>query len=134
MHAPARLEVAAGEYGYSEKYFRDMIEAEAVDALQADVTRCAGITGLIHTMSLCRAFSIPFLAHTVPTVHANVCCSTLADVRHIEYFHDHERIEHMLFEGASTPAHGELFPNQSQPGLGIEFKRPDAKRYAISLG
>lgn len=132
-HAPANMEVAAGEYGYSTKYFRDMIAAEAVDVLQADVTRCAGITGLIQAMSLCKAFSIPFSAHTTPTVHANVCCSALADVRHIEYFHDHERIEHMLFEGASTPVNGELFPNESQPGLGIVFKRADAKRYAISL-
>jgi len=132
-HAPASVEVAAGEYGYSTKYFREMIEAEAVDVLQADVTRCAGITGLIQAMSLCKAFSTPFSAHTAPTVHANVCCSALADVRHIEYFHDHERIEHMLFEGASTPVRGELFPNESQPGLGIAFKRADANRYVISL-
>ena len=133
QHAPASLEVAAGEYGYSTKYFREMIEAEAVDVLQADVTRCAGITGLIEAMSLCKGFSIPFSAHTAPTVHANVCCSALADVRHIEYFHDHERIEHMFFEGASTPVRGELFPNESQPGLGIAFKRADANRYAIAL-
>jgi len=130
-HMPASMEVAAGEYGYSTKYFLDVIEA--VDVLQADVTRCAGITGLIQAMSLCKAFSIPFSAHTAPTVHTNVCCSTLADVRHIEYFHDHERIEHMLFEGASTPVKGELFPNETQPGLGIAFKHADAKRYAISL-
>lgn len=133
MHTPANMEVAAGEYGYTTKYFRQMIGAEAIDVMQADVTRCAGITGLIQAMSLCRAFSIPFSAHTAPTVHANVCCSALADVRHIEYFHDHERIEHMLFEGASTPVRGELFPNESQPGLGIAFKRADAKKYAISL-
>lgn len=130
-HAPSEIEIAAGEYGYDIVYFRRMIAAEAVDVLQADATRCGGITGFLEAGSLCKAYSIPLSAHTAPTVHANICCSTPADVRHIEYFHDHGRIEHLLFEGAVEPVNGELRPNSTQPGMGVVFKRADASRYAV---
>jgi hypothetical protein len=42
--APAIMEIAAGEYGYDAWYFREMLSAGAVDVLQADATRCGGIT------------------------------------------------------------------------------------------
>ena len=43
--APAGMEIAAGEYGYTPDYFERMLAAGAVDCLQADATRCLGITG-----------------------------------------------------------------------------------------
>ena len=45
--APAGMDIAAGEYGYDLFYFRRMLEAGAVDVLQADATRCGGITGFL---------------------------------------------------------------------------------------
>ncbi|MGH7905150.1 MAG: enolase C-terminal domain-like protein [Candidatus Binataceae bacterium] len=128
--APAGMDIAAGEYGYDLPYFRRMLDAEAVDVLQADGTRCAGITEFLRVGALCAARSMPLSAHTSPTLHAHPCCA-LAAVRHIEYFHDHERIEHMLFDGALTPVNGRLRPDLSRPGMGIEFKRADAEQYAI---
>lgn len=130
-NTPPEIEVAAGEYGYDLTYFRRMLGAEAVDVLQADATRCGGITGFLEIASLCKALSIPLSAHTAPTVHSNICCSVAANVRHIEYFHDHARIERIVFDGASEPLNGELHPNTTLPGLGITFKRGDASRYAI---
>lgn len=129
--APDNIEIAAGEYGYDIPYFRRMLDAGAVDVLQADATRCAGISGFLQVATLCQAYSVPLSAHTAPTVHSNICCSVLAEMRHIEYFHDHQRIEHMLFEGAAEPLQGDLRPNGSEPGLGITFREKDAKRYAI---
>lgn len=129
--APQSMEIAAGEYGYDLPYFRRMLGARAVDVLQADATRCGGITGFLDVAALCKACSMPLSAHTAPTVHSNICCSVLAEVRHIEYFHDHQRIEHMLFDGAAEPWRGDLRPNGSEPGLGIAFRETDAKRYAI---
>jgi L-alanine-DL-glutamate epimerase-like enolase superfamily enzyme len=41
------MDMAAGEYGYDLYYFERMIQAGAVDFLQADVTRCAGVTGFL---------------------------------------------------------------------------------------
>ncbi len=127
--APAGMNIAAGEYGYDLPYFRRMLDAGAVDVLQADATRCAGFTGFIATAALCDARSMPLSAHTAPSLHAHVCCA-LAPVRHVEYFHDHARIERMLFDGALTPEGGALRPDRSRPGMGMAFKRADAARYA----
>jgi L-alanine-DL-glutamate epimerase-like enolase superfamily enzyme len=126
--APAGMDIAAGEYGYDAGYFRRMLEAGAVDVLQADATRCCGITGFLQVDALCQAYHLPLSAHCAPSLHAQPCCAALT-FRHLEYFHDHARIEQMLFDGAPTPTHGALTPDQSRPGLSLELKRPDAERY-----
>ena len=127
--APAGMDIAAGEYGYDSFYFRRMLDAGAVDVLQADGTRCAGITGFLHAAALCQARCMRLSAHTAPAWHTHVCCAALP-VIHLEYFHDHVRIERMLFDGTPEPVHGTLRPDLSRPGLGLELKRSDAARYA----
>jgi L-alanine-DL-glutamate epimerase-like enolase superfamily enzyme len=126
---PAGMEVAAGEYGYDVFHFRRLLEAGAVDVLQADVTRCAGITGLLKADALCKAHNVALSAHCAPQIHAHACCAAEMLI-HCEYFHDHARIEGMLFDGALTPEDGVLTPEESRPGLGIELRRADADRYA----
>jgi L-alanine-DL-glutamate epimerase-like enolase superfamily enzyme len=130
---PAGMDIAAGEYGYDLLYFRRMLEAGAVDVLQADATRCGGLTGFVKVAALCEAFGLPLSAHCAPSLHAHPCCAALP-VRHVEYFHDHARIEHMLFDGAPGAAGGALRPDPSRPGLGLEFKSADAERYQIFAG
>ena len=129
---PAGMDIAAGEYGYDAFYFRRMLDAGAVDVLQADATRCAGITGFLAVGALCQAAPLLLSAHTAPSLHAHPCCA-LGPVCHVEYFFDHARIEQMFFDGAVIPQGGALFPDLSRPGMGIEFKRSDAEPYAISL-
>lgn len=126
---PAPIEVAAGEYGYRLSYFLRLLEAEAVDVLQADVTRCAGFTEFLRVGALAEAWHVPLSGHTAPTLHAHVCCA-LAEARNVEYFHDHVRIERMLFDGAAQAEGGMLRPDLSRPGLGIELKEDVARRYA----
>ena len=125
--APAGMDIAAGEYGYDLIYFRRMLEAGAVDVLQADATRCAGITGFLRVAALCEAHSMPLSAHCAPALHAHPCCA-LTPVRHIEYFHDHVRIERMLFDGVLNPVDGELRPDLSRHGIGLELKSKDANK------
>ena len=127
--APAGMEIAAGEYGFDQYYFRRMLEAGAVDVLQADATRCEGVTGFMIAGALSESFHVPFSAHTSPSIHLHPC-SALPAFRHIEYFHDHVRIEQMLFDGAAFQADGFLTPDLSRPGIGIELKRKDAQRFA----
>ena len=127
--APAGMEIAAGEYGYTSWYFRRMLEAGAVDVLQADATRCAGFTGFLQADVLCQAHHLDLSAHTAPALHMHVCCAAQR-LRHLEYFYDHVRIERMLFEGVPEPVAGELRPDLSRPGLGLELKRVDAERFA----
>jgi L-alanine-DL-glutamate epimerase-like enolase superfamily enzyme len=128
--APAQMEIAAGEYGYEPRYFRRMIDAGAVDVIQADATRCCGITGFLRAAAVADAATVPLSAHTAPALHLHVCCAA-PRLRHIEWFHDHARIERMLFDGAPVPKHGMIRPDPSRPGLGLEFKRADAERFAI---
>ena len=128
--APAQMEIAAGEYGYEPFYFSRMLEAGAVDVLQADATRCCGITGFLRAAALADAANIPLSAHTAPALHLHVCCAA-PRLRHIEWFHDHARIERMLFDGAPVPKDGMIRPDLSRPGHGLAFKREDAERFAI---
>lgn len=128
--APAGMEIAAGEYGYDLAYFERMLAAEAVDVLQADASRCAGITGFLRAASLCEARSLPLSAHTSPSLHAHVCCAA-PQLRHLEYFYDHARIEQMLFDGVLRHVDGALRPDRSRPGLGLTFKRQDAEQWRV---
>jgi L-alanine-DL-glutamate epimerase-like enolase superfamily enzyme len=127
--APSTMEIAAGEYGYELDYFRRMLASEGVDVLQADATRCGGITGFVQVAALCEAFHVPLSAHTAPALHTHACCS-VTPVRHLEYFHDHVRIEQMFFDGMIPPKDGELCPDLSRPGMGIELKQADVERFA----
>jgi L-alanine-DL-glutamate epimerase-like enolase superfamily enzyme len=127
--APANMEIAAGEYGYDPFYFRRMLEAGAVDVLQADATRCGGITGFLKAAAIADAFGMPLSAHTAPALHLHVCCAA-PRLRHIEWFHDHVRIERTIFDGAPKPRNGEITPDPARPGLGLTFKRHDAERLA----
>lgn len=127
---PPGLDVAAGEYGYVLQDFAGMLDAEAVDCLQADVTRCGGITGLLQVSGLSSARSIDLSAHCAPTVSAHAFCA-VERLRHLEYFHDHVRIEQLFFDGALLPRNGMLEPDPQRPGLGIHFKRKDAEPYIV---
>ena len=117
--APAGMEVAAGEYA-TDVFALDRT-ADAVDVLQADVTRCGGVTGVLRADALAKARCLPLSAHCAPAVSAHVfaACETTA---HLEYFHDHVRIEAQLFDGTLAPEGGRLTPDRSRPGLGLELR------------
>jgi L-alanine-DL-glutamate epimerase-like enolase superfamily enzyme len=127
---PAGMEIAAGEYGYDSRYFRRMCEADAVDVLQADATRCGGVTGFLRAAALADAFALPLSSHCAPSIHLHVGCAA-PRMRHLEYFHDHVRIEQMFFDGARLPLNGCLAPDLTRPGMGLELKESDAARYAV---
>jgi len=127
--APAGLEIAAGEYAYVPADFGNLLVNGCVDCLQADVTRCGGITGLLLAAGLARSFGLQVSGHCAPAVSAHALCA-LPNLRHLEYFHDHVRIESLLFDGVLDPAGGALRPDRSRPGNGLELKRADADEYA----
>lgn len=129
--APAGMNIAAGEYGYDLWYFRRMMAAQAVDVQQVDGTRAAGITGFLRAGALCESFFLPISAHCAPALHLHVCLAVGGQLYPIEYFHDHVRIEHMLFEGVVEPVGGALHPDLARPGMGLELKRSEAERYAV---
>jgi L-alanine-DL-glutamate epimerase-like enolase superfamily enzyme len=105
------------------------LDAKAVDCLQADVTRCGGITGFLQAGALAAERGLDLSAHCAPAASVAVCCA-VPRFRHLEWFHDHLRLEPMLFDGVPEPNGGALRPNRTRPGLGLELKRADAERFA----
>lgn len=129
--APSRIEIAAGEYGYDLDYFRRMLESGAVDVLQADVTRCGGYTAFFQVAALCEAHHLDLSGHCAPALHLPVAASATR-LRHLEWFHDHVRIEHMLFDGAPVARDGHIRPDPDRPGHGLAFKFQDAEAYRVA--
>ena len=126
---PAGLDIAAGEYGYVPADFRNLVANGCVDCLQADVTRCGGITGFLRAGALAAAFDLDLSAHCAPSASLAACCA-VPNFRHLEYFHDHVRLEPLFFDGVLEPKDGALEPDRSRPGNGLELKRADVERYA----
>lgn len=125
---PAGMDIAAGEYGWTAAYLKTMMDANAVDVVQADATRCGGVTGFMDVAAIADAHPLPLSAHCGPSVHMHLACAARS-LRHVEFFHDHARMERMLFDGFCEPQQGAMRPDMARPGLGLEFKEADAERY-----
>jgi L-alanine-DL-glutamate epimerase-like enolase superfamily enzyme len=128
--APAGMEIAAGEYAYTLDDLRGLLEAGAVDVAQADVTRCGGYSGFLKIATLCEAANIDLSGHCAPALHLPAAVAA-PRFRHLEWFHDHVRIERMLFDGAPVPRDGMIAPDLTRPGHGLTLRTPDADAYAV---
>jgi L-alanine-DL-glutamate epimerase-like enolase superfamily enzyme len=123
-----RADVTAGEYGHDLYYFRRMCAAGAVDCLQADVSRCGGITEWLRVAAVAASHGLDISGHCAPHLHA-AAATAVPNLRHLEWFHDHVRIESMFFDGALDPARGVVRPGLDAPGLGLTLRTSDAERY-----
>jgi L-alanine-DL-glutamate epimerase-like enolase superfamily enzyme len=121
-------DVAAGEYSWSLADSARLIAAGAVDCLQLDVTRCGGVTEFLRGSALAASHNLESSGHCAPNLHARIG-TAVPNLRHVEYFHDHQRIERIFFDGALSPAGGVMVPDPGQPGLGLTLREPDAERY-----
>jgi L-alanine-DL-glutamate epimerase-like enolase superfamily enzyme len=127
QQGPAGMAIAAGEYEWDLPRLAEL--AGCVDILQADVTRIGGITSMLRADGICKALQRPFSAHCAPAISAHVCCA-METLEHLEYFHDHVRVEGMLFEGTLDPRGGALVPDRTRAGLGLELNCEEAERWA----
>ena len=130
-HTAAPIEIAAGEYAATLDDVRLMLAAGAVDVQQADLTRCGGVTNFLRAAALCEAFHTDLSGHCAPAMHLHAALAA-PRLRHLEWFHDHARIEAMLFDGAPRPEKGAIRPDLSRPGHGLAFRAVDAARYRIN--
>jgi L-alanine-DL-glutamate epimerase-like enolase superfamily enzyme len=125
-----RADVTAGEYGYDLGYFARMVTAAAVDCVQVDVTRCGGITEFLRIGAVVAAHGLQVSGHCAPHLHVAVL-SALPNSRHLEWFHDHVRIESMLFDGTLDPSDGNLNPRDDMPGHGLSWRPGDADHWRV---
>jgi L-alanine-DL-glutamate epimerase-like enolase superfamily enzyme len=122
------MDIAAGEYGYDLVYFQRMCAAGAVDVLQADISRCGGVSEWLRAAAVAAAHGLDISGHCAQSLHAQVACA-VPNVRHLEYFHDHARVDRLLFDGVLEPTGGHLRPDPTRPGLGLDLKRSDAEEF-----
>jgi L-alanine-DL-glutamate epimerase-like enolase superfamily enzyme len=92
------------------------------------VTRCGGVTEFIRGAALAAANHLQISGHCVPNLHAHVGAA-VPNLRHVEYFRDHQRIERMFFDGVLDPAGGALRPDPDRPGHGLTHRYADTERY-----
>jgi len=130
IRSEVSADVAAGEYGYDLGYFQQMCDAEAVDCLQVDATRCGGVSEFLRAAAVAAGHHLQISSHCAPNLHAHAAAA-VPNLRHMEWFHDHVRIESMLFEGALDPAGGTVTPDQGRPGLGLALKRSVAEQFRV---
>jgi L-alanine-DL-glutamate epimerase-like enolase superfamily enzyme len=129
VRAAVTADVTAGEYGYTLPYFQHMLAAGAVDCLQADITRCGGCTVWLRAAALAEAHGLQISGHCAPNLHAHVAAA-VPNIRHLEWFHDHVRIENLLFTGALDPAGGHVTPGAGKaPGHGMALRADAAEEY-----
>jgi len=130
--APGGIDVAAGEYGWNPWYYEPLLRAAAIDCVQVDVTRCLGITGFLAVANSCEAFQLDVSGHCAPQISAHACAA-VGRLRHLEYFHDHVRIESMVFDGVLEPQPGGVLrPDRSRPGHGLTLKDGDAEGFRVA--
>jgi L-alanine-DL-glutamate epimerase-like enolase superfamily enzyme len=108
---PAGVAIAAGEYEWTLPQLADL--AGCVDILQADVTRCGGVTNMLRVDGICRGLNMRFSAHCAPAISAHVACA-IESVEHIEYFHNHVEVEAPL-RGDARPARRLTHPGPLAP-------------------
>jgi len=130
--APGGIDIAAGEYGWTPWQLGMMLDAGAVDCLQIDATRCLGVTGFLAAAGLAESHQVDVSAHCAPALSAQVC-ACVRRLRHLEYFHDHVRIESMLFDGVlPVEPGGVLRPDRSVAGHGLSLCRDVAEKYRVA--
>ncbi len=129
--APPGIDITAGEYGWNLPYFQHLLDDGCVDCLQADVTRCGGITGYLKVGALCDARTLTLSGHCAPQVTAHAS-TAVWHMRHLEFFHDHNRIERLVFDGCLEPEEGGVLrPDRSRPGMGLEVKWADIAGWKV---
>jgi L-alanine-DL-glutamate epimerase-like enolase superfamily enzyme len=124
-------DVTAGEYGQDLYYFRGMCAAGAVDCLQADVSRCGGISEWLRVAAVAASFGLQISGHCAPHLHVHAAAA-VPNLRHLEWFHDHVRIESMFFDGTLDPTGGSIRPDPDVPGHGLTLRSGDVTDFRVS--
>ena len=128
IRAHTSLDVAGGEYGYQLDDFQRLLPV--LDVLQADATRCQGITGFLQASNAAFGANKLISAHCAPTIHRHLGAS-VENFIHLEWFHDHVRIERLFFDGFLEPDGGTLINDSARPGLGVGFKHAEAEPFRV---
>jgi L-alanine-DL-glutamate epimerase-like enolase superfamily enzyme len=120
VRAALDCDVTAGEYAADLYDVRALLPV--VDCLQLDLTRCGGYTGWMRAAAVAQAHNLEVSAHCAPALHTPVAAAA-PNLRHVEWFADHARIDAAFLIGAPDVSAGALHPDQHATGHGLAFNR-----------
>src|SRR4051794_17642763 len=123
-------DVTAGEYGDSLAYFALLLADRTVDCVQVDVTRCGGYTEWLRIAALAAAHGLEVSGHCAPALSAPVASAT-PNLRHLEWFEDHVRIERRFLDPSPDGTGGAITPVDS-PGHGLTVREADLTPYRVA--
>jgi hypothetical protein len=81
-----------------------------------------------NSLVIVEVLDVPQVRDRAPNLHAHVGAA-VSNLRHVEYFHDHQRIERLFFDGTLDPSGGSMRPDQDRPGHGMALRSADTERY-----
>ena len=128
-----RVPIAAGELLATLKEARSLIEAEAVDIFQPDVTRMGGVTGVWGALQMAEELGVRGDPHSPYYGPGLIASLHVAAAQHDEvkceyFFAD---LEASPLGDAVVPKHG-VFAVPNGPGLGVDVDEPLLMRYRIA--
>lgn len=126
----ATIDIAAGEYVWRRSDAEALLAADAVDCLQLDVTRCGGYSGFLEVAAMAAGRGLEVSVHCGPHIAVPVALA-IPNLRHVEYFVDHERTDCALFDGLPEVVDGALVPGAETSGHAMQL-RADAERFRLS--
>ncbi|MEP7177469.1 MAG: enolase C-terminal domain-like protein [Pseudonocardiales bacterium] len=128
LRGALRCDIAAGEYAADVYDVRALLPV--VDCLQLDATRCGGYTGWLRSAALAQSQNLQVSAHCAPSLHAYVAAA-VPNLRHVEWFVDHARLEPLLVDGLPEARGGALHLNTSTTGHGMSI-RSEAEQWHVN--
>jgi len=114
--------VATGEHVYTRWQVRDLLDARAIDVMQADPDWCGGISELVKIAALCSSHDIPVCPHghsLHAALHVAAACPRTV-LPQVEFLVLHQRSKQRFMKGYLEPVGGRIKPPDG-PGLGIEL-------------
>jgi L-alanine-DL-glutamate epimerase-like enolase superfamily enzyme len=115
------LPIATGEHAYTRWQVKQLLEAGAVDVVQADPDWCGGISELVKIATLCSSYDVPLCPHghsLHAALHVAAACPHPV-LPQVEFLVLHQREKQRFMKGYLEPESGCLRPPEV-PGLGIE--------------
>jgi L-rhamnonate dehydratase len=121
-----RVPIATGEHEYTRWGFLQLLQAEAIDVLQADPDWCGGISELVKICTLASAYGKPVVphGHSVPAAVQVIAATPPATCPMAEYLLRSQPAAQHFHRRPVRPEGGSIALPQA-PGLGLEID--DAK-------
>jgi L-alanine-DL-glutamate epimerase-like enolase superfamily enzyme len=120
----APVPLAAGENHYTRFEFSRLIEEEAVDILQPDLSKCGGITEALKIAAMASAYKLPIHLHSSQGINQMASVQVLSTIENGGYFEADCSLNNPLRDELIDPpiriqADGTISPSE-KPGIGVD--------------